>query len=191
MTGVNKSARINHYIGWFLVVVLAVATPGYCNGIPKAGSVFPAITLTAPALDSDIEYLSLQGKSEFSLSDIPADYLVVEIIGVYCAVCFKQAPLFNKLFTRLNRMESAGNVRMIAIAAGASTAETQMLRKNGNYKFPVLTDPDYTVHKRIGEPRTPYTLVMDKNRNVLSAHLGLVKDVDSFFEKLTRLPDLD
>lgn len=36
--------------------------------------------------------------------------------------------------------------------------------------------------KLLGEPRTPFTLVVDRTGKVLLAHHGIIKDIDRFFD---------
>ena len=76
---------------------------------------------------------------------------------------------------------------MLAIAAGGTTNEIEHLRKTGSYEFPVVNDEPYTVHKLMGEPRTPFTLLVDREGKVLFAHLGIIEDVDNFYQQIMEL----
>jgi peroxiredoxin len=155
-------------------------------GPPEKGATLPSFQLPAPTLETDMSYLGLKGAT-FRLQDISCQVLVIEIIGVYCARCYQQAPLFNKLFTRLNRKGTGDKVKMVAIAAGGTANETEHLRKTGSYEFPVVSDETYAVHKLMGEPRTPFTLVIDREGKVLFSHLGVIEDVDTFYQQIMEL----
>jgi hypothetical protein len=155
-------------------------------GPPEKGSALPPFQLQAPSLEADVSYLGLK-ESSFQLKDVSCQVLVLEIIGVYCSRCYHQAPLFNKLFARLNRKGMGDKVKMLAIAAGGTANEIAHLRKTGSYEFPVVSDELFAVHKLMAEPRTPFTLLVDREGKVLFAHLGVIEDVDAFYQQIMEL----
>lgn len=155
-------------------------------GPPEKGTSLPSFQLAAPSLETDVSYLGLKGLT-FRPKDVNCQVLVIEIIGVYCSRCYQQAPLFNRLFARLNRKGMGDKVKMLAIAAGGTANEIEHLRKTGSYEFPVVSDETYTVHKLMGEPRTPFTLLVDREGKVLFTHLGIIEDVDTFYQQIVEL----
>jgi hypothetical protein len=169
---------------FFLLLCFPVAA--FPAGPPEKGATLPSFQLLTPSLETDVSYLGLKG-STFQLKDIGCQVLAIEIIGVYCSRCYQQAPLFNKLFARLNRKGMGNKVKMLAIAAGGTANEVEHLRKTGSYEFPVVSDETYTVHKLMGEPRTPFTLLVDSEGKVLFAHLGIIEDVDTFYQQILEL----
>jgi peroxiredoxin len=180
-----------HYADVVLTVaalLLLVLSPGasLAAGVPKEGDVLPSFELPAPSIEADVSYLGLKSPV-FKLKDIDCQVLLVEVIGVYCPFCYKQAPLFNKLFTRLNKKDMGSKVKMFAIAAGGTVNEVEHLRKNGSYEFPVVMDESYSVHKLLGEPRTPFTMLVSGDGKVLHTHLGPVEDMDALYQKIQGL----
>jgi len=167
-------------------LLLCFPMPAFPEGPPEKGATLPSFQLPAPLLETDVNYLGLK-ESTFQLRDVNCQVLVLEIIGVYCPRCYQQAPLFNQLFARLNRKSMGDKVKMLAIAAGGTTNEIEHLRKTGSYEFPVVNDEPYTVHKLMGEPRTPFTLLVDREGKVLFAHLGIIEDVDNFYQQIMEL----
>ncbi|MDM8514963.1 redoxin family protein [Desulfobacterales bacterium HSG16] len=163
------------------------STMAICGQTPKSGAILPDFTFTSPSMEKDIQYLGLAGKKDFEFETIEADIMVIEIIGVYCAVCYKQAPQFNKLFKRLKKKKDTGKIKMLAVAAGGTANEIMMLREKNTYKFPVISDLKYEFHKLLGEPRTPFTMVVSADGKILDTHLGLIKDMDAFYKKLKKL----
>ena len=85
--------------------------------------------------------------------------------------------------------------RDAAIAAYEQTkaflaeAEVKMLLGTGQYLFPVLSDPEYALHKALGEPLTPYTIVCKPDGSVVYDHLGVVEDVDALYQHIKTLLD--
>jgi hypothetical protein len=185
MQGREQTIRIASSITIFLLL-LSFPMAACPADPPEKGGAFPSFQLLAPPLETDVSYLGLK-ESTFRLKDVSCQVLVVEIIGVYCSRCYQQAPLFNKLFTRLNRKSLANKVKMLAIAAGGTANEIQHLRKTGSYEFPVVSDETYAVHKLLGEPRTPFTLLVDSEGRVLFTHLGVIEDVDTFYQQIVEL----
>jgi peroxiredoxin len=164
---------------------LAAGT-GWCAGLPKKGDTLPLFELQTPESEKAREYLGLSQPS-FRLGDIPARLVLVEIIGVYCPQCYQQAPLFNTLFNRIEKGKLKGQVKMLAIAAGGNNHEIKYLYEQVQYSFPVTPDPKFEVHKLLGEPRTPFTLLVDPQGKVLYTHMGVVENVDTLLKLINEL----
>ena len=151
--------------------------------MPEKGKTLPDFSLQAPPIDKDRQTLGL-GAGTFKLKDIQAQLLIVEIIGVYCPLCHQQAPLFNKLVERIEKKNLSGKVKLLAVAAGGNPIEIEHLRTNGVYEYPIAPDESFEVHKLLGQPRTPFTLILDQSGKILDAHLGVIEDVDAYFEQI-------
>jgi hypothetical protein len=158
----------------------------WCAGLPKKGDILPAFELQAPASEKAREYLGIS-QARFRLGDIPCRLLLFEVIGVYCPQCYRQAPLFNTLFNRIEKGKLKGQVKMLALAAGGNVNEIQYLYEQVQYIFPIVPDPHFDVHKLLGEPRTPFTLLVDPQGKVLHTHMGIVEDIDAFLKLITDL----
>lgn len=146
----------------------------------------PLFTLQTPPSDKDRAYLGITGQT-FRLSDVRCRLLLFEVIGVYCPQCYRQAPLFNTLFSRIEKGKLQGRVKMLALASGGTVQEIQYLNSQGQYSFPVVPDPSFDVHKLLGEPRTPFTILVDTQGKVLHTHKGVVEDIDTFLKLITEL----
>ena len=53
------------------------------NQGPAEGAALPAITLPAPKDGAHQAYLGLTGKKEFTIADIPAEVVIIEIMNMY------------------------------------------------------------------------------------------------------------
>lgn len=154
--------------------------------LPKKGGSLAAFELQAPASEKDKIYLGIT-KPVFRLSDVPSKLLLLEIIGVYCPVCYRQAPIFNNLFNRIEKSSLKGKVKMLAVAAGGNLTEIQYLNEQKQYGFPIVPDPVFEVHKILGEPRTPFTLLVSPDGKVLYTHMGVIEDLDAFWKIITEM----
>lgn len=161
---------------------------GFCGSPPKQGENLPEMSLSAPDSKKDKTYLGINGKSLFSIKDIDAQLIVLEIMGVYCPVCYKQRPNINRLFHRINKnADLSGKVKFLAIAAGGTPMEVAYYLKESKTPYPVLSDENFVLHKNMDEPLTPYTLVVTRDGSIVYAHLGLIADMDAFFATLKEL----
>ncbi|MFZ7124725.1 MAG: TlpA family protein disulfide reductase [Desulfobacterales bacterium] len=172
----------------FGFAVLACVLPAWSAELPAKGDTLPAFSLPAPASSGDLEYLGVSGTT-LTLADVSGDLVLLEILGVYCPVCREQAPLFNALQKRLERRELKGRVKMLGIAAGATDIEVEMIRKEWRIRHPVLVDQKFEVHKLLGEPKTPFTMLIDRQGRVLYTHHGLIQDMDAFYQQIKSLLD--
>jgi peroxiredoxin len=171
-----------------ILVFCSVCAPfdAGCSGLPQKDTVLPSFQLPAPVSEDDQKYLGISGQT-LHLKDVQCQLLLVEILGAYCPLCYQQAPLFSKLYARLAKRNLGDRVKMLGIAIGATPMEVDQLRKNGSYQFPIVPDQSFAVHKLLGEPRTPFTMLIGKQGKVLYAHLGVIEDVDAFYQVIQDL----
>lgn len=169
-----------------ILLIGAAAEPVWCAGLPKKGQTLPAFDLPPPASDKARDYLGIRHE-RFRLAEIPCRLLLLEVIGVYCPQCYQQAPLFNTLFNRIETGKLKGQVKMLALAAGGNETEITYLYEQVRYSFPIVADPNFEVHKLLGEPRTPFTLLLDPSGKVLHTHMGVVENIDAFLKLINEL----
>ena len=160
-----------------LLALLCGAAQG--GSPPEAGQPWPGLELPAPPLARDRQTLGLGARESFRLADLPRKVWIVEVVGVYCQFCYEQLPAYNKLARRLDKAGLANRVGMLALAAGGTPAEVLALQEGPKaYAFPVVADESYDLHKTLGEPKTPFTVVIGPDGRVAWTHLGVVQDLD-------------
>ncbi len=156
--------------------------------MPEVGSVLPDFQIETPRSGQEREYLGIGEVANFSVTQVGSPLLIIEIAGVFCPQCHIQAPLFNTLHNRIRKnADLDSKVRMMVLAAGATDNETAYMKQQLHIPFPVLKDQGFTIHKMLGEPRTPFTMVVNKDRKVLFAHLGVINDMEGFMAQLMKL----
>jgi len=154
----------------------------HSGSIPVAGSHLPEFQLEAPSSEKDRAYLGIGTVETFSINQPDCELIMLEIVGVYCPQCHIQMPLFNKLFYRIKRdTDMYKKTKMLAVAVGANPMETAYFKKQHHIPYPVIKDPEFEIHKLLGEPRTPFIMLVSTDKKVLFAHLGIIKDIDKFF----------
>lgn len=177
-------------LGACLVVEPAASKPA----IPESGDPVPEIVLPLPTDAAQLGYLGLSALSAqtFALKDVAADLVVVEIFSMYCPHCQREAPKVNALFSALQkRPASAPRIRLLGIGVGNSPLEVEVFRKRYEIAFPLFPDGNFTIHKQLGEVRTPFFFAFRPGRpaplKLGLTHLGPFKTVDAFLARLDRL----
>lgn len=171
-----------------LVLLALLCTAVQSHALTAKGDVLPQFPIVAPQQKTDRAYLGLDKDGPFTLADVEADIIMLEFMGVYCPICHEQAPDIRRLFKRINRDETLkSKVKLLAIAGGATPFEVAHVRKEYKARYPILEDPDFSVHKVLGEPQTPFTLLVRPDGTVLYAHLGIIEDFDAFLRHIKSL----
>jgi hypothetical protein len=176
---------------WTISFIAGFSIIGFCGDAPpRKGFQLPALRLNAPAVQTDCDYLGIPAQKQFELTDVKADLIMLEVIGVYCPQCHKQRPHINRLFHRIQKDSHLANkIKFIGIAAGATPMEVAYLVKEAHVPYPIVSDEQFAAHQLLGNPRTPYNMVVTKQGRVLWAHLGIIEDMNAFLATLKKLAE--
>jgi thiol-disulfide isomerase/thioredoxin len=166
------------------------------NGAPVAaeqptirGDVLASITLPAPQDQNAKNYLGLTGEGSFTISQIKTQVVIIEIFNMYCNNCQREAPRVNELYQAVGKDPNLkGKIRMIGIGVGNTPLEVGVFRKTYGVPFPLFPDEDYSIHKAIGEVRTPYFIGVkikaDGSISVFYTKEGGFQDATQFLKQL-------
>ena len=123
---------------------------------PSRGGLFPDTALTTPRETRDREYLGLSpGTASFSLSQLKAEAIVVEVLDMYCPYCQKAAPQAEAIFSRIRDLGLEDRVKIVAIALGNSQFEADTFRDRFGTPFPIVPDPGHVVRDALGRVPKP------------------------------------
>lgn len=178
-------------ISFATLFYLLMAASMACAGItpPAEGDLFPEIVLAAPQNSAHRDYLGLAGEDSFTVPQISANVVIVEIFSMYCPYCQKEAPVVNELYRKIQtNSQSKNRVKLIGIGAGNTAFEVDHFRNTYQIPFPLFSDDNFAIHKTIGEVRTPYFFVIGINKDgthrILSSKPGRLKDPDTFLDTI-------
>lgn len=178
-------------IAWILFMILGVAHSGFCG--PQNMDL--NFQLPSPTNKVSYEYLGVEPDSFFSLDQVRAEILILEIFSMYCPVCQREAKRVNHLFDRIRKdKELASRVKLIGIGAGNSEFEVDFFKENYDVQFPLFSDSHFTIHKKIGQVRTPFFIglkLKDNGFQVFFTHAGDIKNHERFLEKILSASGLD
>jgi len=175
-------------IMFFIIISLTCFSHGvFAVECPIEGGVFPEIILSAPQTAHEKDYLGITGTDPFKISQIKADVVIVEIFSMYCPHCQKDAPVINELFELIqNKPSVRDKIKIMGIGAGNTQFEVDFFKDQYKVPFPLLHDESFSVHKNIGEVRTPYFFVLDikedKSYEIIYSKAGSIGDPQTFLD---------
>ena len=140
-----------------------------------------------PGIDT---YLGVAPGSRFTIPQIKARVVIVEIFSMYCPYCQREAPNVNALFEKIQAdPKLRPHVKLIGIGAGNSAYEVQVFRDTYHIQFPLFPDGDFSIHKCVGEVRTPFFMAVQLDPQgppqLIYAAAGGPQDMDAFLRKVT------
>jgi len=152
---------------------------------PPEGGVLPEIKLPVPQDAAGRDYLGVDGKGSFKVSGIKAKAVIIEIFSMYCPYCQKEAPLVNELYQLINsRPDLKNEIKLIGIGAGNTPFEVEIFKKQYHVPFPLFSDESFTIHKSLGQVRTPFFFVIKINTDgahkILYSKGGTIQDPNQF-----------
>lgn len=176
-----------------LVLTIFLVWP--CIGITAESAAkteaLPDIVLSVPENDFYRSYLGLTGKvgTTFSLEDVDADIIVIELFSMYCPFCQKEAPLVNELYEKMEEVSKKGPVvKIIGLGASNSQFEVEHFRDTYNVPFPLFPDKDMSMYKALKGAGTPgfigCRLNGGKNATIILRNSGGFYSSDEFLKEL-------
>jgi hypothetical protein len=170
-----------------LIITMSTLFPAVSasQGVPQKGEKLPAFILKTPAAEKDQHYLGIGPSPTFSFEDINTKLVMIETVGVYCPQCHIQLPKINNMFRIIAKDPALKEqFKIMAIAVGANPTEVAYLKKQLKIAYPVITDPQFEVHKVLGEPRTPFNMIVRHDRKILFTHLGSLTNTDTLLNQI-------
>jgi thiol-disulfide isomerase/thioredoxin len=144
----------------FIILVLLIASLLNVNAFAAAertAEQLPEFELPVPDEENHRTYLGLESSSgTFSVGDIEADIVLIELFSMYCPFCQEEAPLINELYELMNEQSESGpSVKIIGIGASNSEFEVDHFRTTYNVQFPMFPDQDMAIYKALSGAGTP------------------------------------
>ena len=153
-----------------------------------------AVPLFALAGSADREDIPLKKGNIFPETGISlpkADVLIIQIFSMYCPHCQKEAPAVNAFYEKVNADPLLRDrMKLIGIGVGNSEYEVDFFRKKYDVRFPLFPDPDFAIHKKTGEVRTPYFVGVTFEENgsprIFHSHLGGIGTPEEFLDSIIK-----
>ena len=171
----------------FLSLILSYSLPRAETKPVGFAIPFPDLTFTQVLSKGEQTYLGIPQKKSFSFKEIRGNLILIEFISTYCVSCQRQAPIFNELYSSIEKDPGLkGKVKIVGVAAGNNRTEVEIYKKEYKVPYPIISDSKFDAHMAVGSPRTPFTIWVRKEAQgkgiVVSTHLGLM-DLKSAMEE--------
>lgn len=127
---------------------------------------------------------TLSGGGEITLSDFDGKVILLNFWATWCGPCVGEMPAFPRL------MEKYGDdLKIVAVNIGEDGETVQnFLTENGYTDLTVVLDEDYSISDLYPTDGIPYTLIIDRDGNISTIHLG-AGDADEMFDEYSN--DID
>lgn len=173
-------------VGILILVMSFGALPAL--GYVEAGNQLGDLEFQAPLNPESAKYLGVPADKPFTLSQLGAPFVLVEVFATGCSHCVHHAPVMNQLFGLIQKNpKTAGKVKVIGLGSTDSAANLMAWKNQFKVPFALVPDPNNKTTDKINIMGTPTTIFMDKSGKVLLAKPGAFPNPDDFLKELIAL----
>jgi peroxiredoxin len=180
-----------------LFLLLLFVIPASAQAPQPAGRnvPFPAFQLPAPQNELEAAYLGVPESGTFSVGQIRAQIVLIEILSAYCPYCQRVAPLVDDVYQRIQKDPALkGKIKMIGIGMTNTPYELDTFKKKFNVPFPLFADPGGEISKKFNVPGTPTFIGVKVDGKGGAQEVfyrpGAFRDADQFMAELTKATGL-
>jgi peroxiredoxin len=134
--------------------------------------------------EADQKYLGLEKPGAFTLQDIKAPYVLIEIMRTTCPHCVEQIPAVNRLYQLVANSSLKDKVKIIAVGESNQASALKQFKAAYKIPYPLLPDPDWKIGTAFNIGGTPTTVVVDKSGRVLLTEDGVFDNAEAMLKKL-------
>lgn len=134
--------------------------------------------------EADQKYLGLEKPGAFTLQDIKAPYVLIEIMRTTCPHCAAQAPALNQLYKLVANSDLNDKLKIISVGESDNASALKQFKANHKIPFPLVADPDWEFCSAFNISGTPTTVLVDKSGKVLLTEVGVFDNPEAMFKKI-------
>ena len=150
-----------------------------------AGSQLPRSILPGPDSQQTLSYLGLTTTEPYTISQIGAKLILIEVLSALCGHCQANAPEMNRLYQVIRSDDDlARDVKIIGICTGNDKIKTDAFRTNFKVQFPLIPDEHYSIALTVKVKETPTMVLVTQSGKVLWSHSGEIRDFDGLLKDL-------
>jgi len=121
----------------------------------------------------------------YTISQIDAKLVLIEILNAFCPHCQANAPEINRLYQVIQKdPDLARDVKIIGICCGNDKIQMDAFKKNFKVPFPLFPDENLAIAQAVGVKETPTMVLVSHSGKVLTSHSGEIKDFDGLLKEL-------
>ncbi|GIK23478.1 MAG: TlpA disulfide reductase family protein [Ignavibacteriaceae bacterium] len=129
----------------------------------------------------------------FKLTDLNGKYVelnketgsgpvLISFWATWCKPCLEEMAEFNKIYSQYK--DKGFKLLAISTDTEKTVAKVKPYIKSKGYDFTVLFDTNSDAARKYYAQQMPYTVMLDKNGNIVYSHLGYMKGDEIKVEKL-------
>ena len=164
-----------------LAIMLAMGSLSSAAPPPKK---IADLTFSGPLSEADQKYLGLEKPGTFTLQDIKAPYVLIEIMRTTCPHCVAQAPALNQLYQLVANSSLKDRLKIISVGASDNAAGLKRFRAAHKVPFALVADPDCQIGSAFNISGTPTTVLVEKSGKVLLVEDGVFGSAGSLLKKI-------
>jgi len=179
------------------MVCCLVCFAGAASAEPiSMGEAFPEVRLPVPVQKGALSYLGLDARDSFTIQQVKARVVLIEMLNVLCPHCRKQTKPYNRLFQMLkDDPETREQVKMLGVAVGNSDEQIADFVEVYAVAFPVVADRQFTLHRALRAGPTPFSIYLLQDSSggpgvVAGTQLGEDRQMEDLFAYLNDLLDM-
>jgi AhpC/TSA family. len=158
-------------------------------------TVIPVFELPLPGSEGEKSYLGLSGTGNFTIGQIKAQVLIIEVYSFYCPHCQRSAVQVNELYQKIQeRPDIKEKIKMIGIAVTNDTYEVDSYRERYKVPFPLFPDASTEISQKLGVKGTPTFIGLKVNGKGSQERFyfgeGGFEDTQQFLAKIIELSGL-
>lgn len=174
----------------FLVILaccsgLSLLLTGAALAQPKVGDNVGNLKFNAPLTEEGVKYLGLAKSASFTLTDIKADYVMVDVFSTLCPHCIQQAPHLNNLYNLVTQdAKLKDKLKILAVGNQDSEMKLKAWKAIQKVPFPLIPDEKGQVFNVLNLPGTPVSIVVDKKGKVHWVHIGSLENAKTALKEI-------
>ncbi len=162
---------------------------------PGNNIAIPAFELPMPGSEQEKSYLGLTGTGNFTIGQIKAQVLIIEVYSFYCPHCQRSAAQVNELYQKIQeRPDIKEKIKMIGIAVTNGIYEVDSYRERYKVPFPLIPDKSTDISQKLGVKGTPTFIGLTVNGKGSPERFyfgeGGFEDTEQFLAKIIQLSGL-
>ena len=169
-------------------LVLAIGNTLAEDQLGIKADVLNSLKIEGPERPGDNAYLGLTGTGRFTVSQVKADVLIVQVFSMYCPFCQADVPNLQNLYALIDKdPKLKDRVKLLGLGLNNSWYEVDFFKDKYKIPFPMVPDDKGVLQKAATETvRTPAYMVLKlthgKPATVVYTKLRAIKDVEGFLK---------
>ncbi len=156
-------------------------------------SLFFVLLISLPITAQTEEDITGRKAPNFKLVNLDGKYVELNSItgngpillsfwATWCKPCLEEMVEYNKIYEQFK--DKGFLLLAVSTDTEKSVAKVKPYIKSKDYKFPVVLDTNSEVSRKYYAQQMPYTVIIDKNGNIVYSHLGYMKGDEQKVEKI-------